>query len=745
LAGPEMMGWLGRQEDPGIRKEMTEELSCLFARWGWEFAVCDPALPRKVLIEPPIWYVKRQLMKENPDKYGRGKAKGIHFDHISPILEITVKKCNMAAQKMVRRDGLSLPVVRKGRGRVMEASFAFAVGENLSTWERDWIAAQDSEDVGTGEFDGQDDTISPSPVKNLKSNVPRMEMKTSMATPVGLFPFLCLLMAIKRLWIPGLEVWGTEGCGGVEWADRQRLFIRPAVDTFGILRSDALHHAFVKSFPGFPMHDWELWEKESDFKKRNEGRSAPSWETLATMMDLKFSAAPWREATVQALVDLGAGFEEEIKAMGIWNLGDLVEHGRRMGSGKRSPLDVAVIEYYARAFWFLADEESGAGEGNLLYRIQPPDRAPEEGANADRSGLRISAKIGEVPSCPYRFNPPEEVQALREEAIREAVSADPGSLPAIYRILAEVGNLPGRKGVIHADALAVEVRPDLLLLHPVWEILPRLPLFRRHLGGVSPGDPALVSLFRDLFEAAETLSDRGVSSREGTRKWLRDTIEDGKMSGWRMAHEFLYREMDGGGHSGLPWGIVPAIARFFGDWAGRTRLSVAPLCDPLKDWLPSRAAGLLESCGLRRLADLAEWNGMRLAEHIKDDADRSLTITAINDLTGKSPAADCLANGLGLRFNLMGPGEARPYWPLAHSMAASMASCLDCMHNRPGANEGERSCSLRSRPIEKEYEEFCLHYYKNRMVRKPGRPFKETVGPVYRLLPGGPVGFRPLP
>lgn len=723
-----MMGWQGRQEDPEIRKAMTDEMSCLFAKWGWDYTVCAPAIPREVLIEPPIWYVKRQLNKENPGKYRPGKTKGIYTDHMAPILEITIKKSNMAVKKMVRREGLSLPVFRKGGGRVKEASLAFAVGENLDPWAREWIATQESDE------------------ENSTTIVPRMEMRTSMATPVGLFPFLCLLMAIKRLWVPSLKVWGTEGCGWTEWADRQRLFIRPAADALGMLRSDALHHAFVKSFPGFPELDWELWGKKSDFRSRTEGRAAPGWGNLATMMDRKFPFVQWREATVQVLVDLDAGLGEDLLSMEIRNLGQLVEHGMRMGAEARPwQYDDEVLGYYARVFWFLADKESGAGKENLLYRIPPPDHAPDEVANAAKSGLQTSDKNGEVPSRPIRFNPPEEVHALREEVIREAVSGDPGSLPAIYRILTEVGNLPGRKGVIHADALAVEVGPDLLLLLPVWEILPRLPLFRRYLGSVSPEDPSLERLFRDLFEAAETLLGRDVSSREGTRKWLRDTIEDKKMSGWRMKQEFLYRKMEGGGHSGLPWEIVPAVDRFFGNWAGRTRLLVAPLCDPLKDWLPSRAAGLLEACGLHRLADLAEWNEKRLADHIKDEADRSFTIAACNDLIENSPGAGFLSNGFGLRYNLMGPEEAGPYWPLAHSMAVSLACCLECLHNRPGANEEERSCSLRNRRIEREHEEFCLHYIENTLVKKPGRPFMEIAGPVYRLLPGGPVGFRPLP
>jgi len=740
-----MMGWQGRQEDPEIRKAMTEELSRLFAKWGWDFTVCAPAIPREVLLEPPIWYAKRQLDKENPGKYRPGKAKGINFDHISPVLEITIKKSDMAARKMVRREGLSLPVFRKGGGRVKEVSLAFAVGENLDPWARGWIATQESDEMKAGEFDDLQDTISPSTVKNPALRVPGMKMGTSMATPVGLFPFLCLLMAIKRLWVPGLGVWGAEGCGWTEWADRQRLFIRPASDALEMLRSDALHHAFVKLFPGFPGLDWELWEKKSDFRSRTKGRAALDWGDLATMMDRKFPLVQWREATVQALVDLDSGLGEDLMSMGIRNLGGLVEHGMRMGAGARSWLyDDEVLGYYARVFWFLADEKSGVGKENLLYRIPPPSPAPDEVTNAAKPRLQASGNKGEVPSRPLRFNPPEEVQALREEVIRKAVSADPGSLVALFRVLVEVGHLSGHRGVVHADALAVEVGPDLLLLLPVWEILPRLPLFRRYLGSVSPDDPSLVRLFRDLFEAAETL-DRDVSSRKGTRKWLRDSIDGSSMSDWRMKHEFLYRKMEGGGHSGLPWKIVPAIDRFIGNWARRTRLLVAPLCDSLKDWLPSRAADVLEACGMSRLADLAERNKERLADHIKEEEDRSFTIAAYNDLIEKSPAVGCLSNRLGLRFNLMGPEEAGPYWPLAHSMAVSLACCMNCLHNRLGTNEGEWSCSLRSRRIEKEHEEVCLHFIEDSMTKKPGRPFKEIAGPVYRLLPGGPVGFRPLP
>jgi hypothetical protein len=196
--------WLGQQKDPALRAACAWELMGLGRALGWDIKVVTARSGFGIVLqdlgpaEDADWHLQANL---DADPQGRGHAG-----------QVALREGRMVRSHVLHREGVILcPGGRTGPGHPQLAfTFAVAAGPKDST-APDLQGAILTE-AGAGEF-------------FLGGGWPRADRR--LAT---------LLLYLKRLWVPGLQV---EMDGGLAWAEAGSLFLRPAEDALEHLRSPA--------------------------------------------------------------------------------------------------------------------------------------------------------------------------------------------------------------------------------------------------------------------------------------------------------------------------------------------------------------------------------------------------------------------------------------------------------------------------------------------------------------------------
>lgn len=650
--------WWGKQDDPVLRRALSEDLSKLFTAIDWPFEVLDKSRSLHATVCLPGWFKGRRL-ERHPG--GGDFYRGPHE------LE----------RQVLFREGVVVDYVGLPKGHRREMSFAFLDGPDLPAVLKNWIFSLSDLDRDRYEPDGseEDETL---PQGSLEDD--ELEGHGHQRMIGGTWELAMIMMFIKRLYIPSLNFGDDylveEAIAG--WAEKIRLFLTPGNYMRDIFRSDGFSR-YIKG------------EKKTEVK-----------------------------------------FEQK-------------------GNGK-----------------------DNADDG------------------LSQTSTMIPSEMARVINLTVRVNLEPDYGRYLSRLVEWMDKKNPLRLSELYRWMGESGDILGGRVVVFEDALLLDPGvPGGMFVFPLWEICARLPRFsqcfevkRQSLleahqdkvadnreqepaGGWNDGllEPvpteARGKVFQEFLEVVKGDREQ-VDTRIATSEWVVKKRENREITGWHYWDGLIVRSAGAWKTPGddrrvaVSWTLVQELMRFVDGWEFSHCGGIGILADPVDDWICPRGAGILKKAGIVNMASLVQVTREELPSIMSANQGRSgreKYLTEILELfepAEQRSAAAVLQLGIDLRDWLVGPEpECGPWWPLAATKACRQAHCLNCIHNESSDDVDIRVCSLRKTRIEKDEEDFCLLYQKETIYTSHKKKSHDdypclAFGPVYRLMAGGEVGFRPV-
>lgn len=657
--------WHGKQDDPGLRRSLTEDLEKIFTAIDWKFEVwhSNPALNATVRF--PFELRKRLLGRfpgeKEPYRYPEEEKKQVVF-----------------------REGVVAHFWGRSKEHRREMSFAFLDGPDLPVTLKNRI-------YSLSDFDWKN------PVNSIEERMAQ-DRKISPDELVdgghqrvigGIWPMALLLMLIKRLYVPGLyfaDDYCIEEAAG-EWAEKVRLFLSPGEEIRKLLLGDPFR-LFLEGE-----------------RKEVENENFPVWPYS---MD--------------------------------WYL---------------SRTDESKRKFRTRSWWRSLDSSGGS-----LKKSSP------DSASAPNPRVRVNPE----PECSQRFQILAEWLALK----------NPSRLSELYRWMGECGHILDGRAVVFQDAVVFTPTDSAdLFIFPLWEMIAVIQMIsqcfevkpeslKEKLGSVTdtkeqePADAYNIivpvqmppdqrgNFIRILLGAISGERDP-VSSRLSTSEWVMRKTRDGKLHNWHYWDGFIVSRFVSVNPledillTAVSWQVIRGLQRFVDGWEFSRSGGVAILADPVEEWFETRTSRILENAGLGDFASLVQMGKEEVRSVMFSPlvgSNRSFDeVLEYFEHTERGTAEAVLRFGVDLRDWFFGPEPGcGTFWPLAATKACRQATCLNCIQNVSGETVDMRLCALRTIRIEKEHEDFCISYQR----KSDYSSFMSIFGPVYRMMAGGPTGFRPV-
>lgn len=658
--------WYGKQDDPGLRRALTEDLEKIFKATDWKFEVWRPDRALNAAVHFPFDLRKRRL----------GKSLGEKEPYRYPEEEM---------KQVVFREGVVAHFWGPSKEHRREMSFAFLDGPGLPAALKNRIYSRSDFDWeklnNSNEEEGMILGRKISPDELVDGGYQRFH---GMPWPLAL-----LLILIKRLYVPGLYFVDDRCIEEVagEWAEQVRLFLSPGEEIRKLLL-------------GYPFRLFLKGER-----KEVENKNFRVW---AYSIDL------FTSRTVES---------------------------KRM--------------FRTRSWWRSLDSSGGSSNKSS------PDSAPVPSPRV---------RVNPEPECSQRFQILAEWLALK----------DPSRLSELYRWMGECGHILNGRAVVFQDAVVFTPTDSAdLFIFPLWDFISGIPKIsqcfevnpdslKEELSNVTdkkeqePADeyntvvPVQMpsdqrgKFIRILLSAISGDRDP-VSTRLSTSEWVMGKTRDGKLHKWHYWDGFIvgrfvsFNPLEDILLVVVSWTVIRELQRFVDGWEFSRSGGVAILTDPVEEWFESRTSRILENAGLGDFASLVQMGKEEVRSVMFSPlvgSNRSFDeVLEFFEHTERGTAESVLRFGVDLREWFFGPEPGcGTFWPLAATKACRQATCINCVQNVSGETVDMRFCALRKNQIEKEHEDFCISYQQ----KSDYSSSMSIIGPVYRMMAGGPVGFRPL-
>jgi len=426
--------WNGKQDNPSLREAMTRELACLCEDLKLEYEIASAAVTFKAKV--PFFHKEERLN----EKFSK-----------SECLRLTDKDYT------VWREGVIIFPYGKDCSFIRELSLAFTNGDELP-----WEYSNSIASLPDVDRDCTD-----------KNEVPILSIggywRDSSSTSYALSTLLAL---IKRLWVPALWFGSdyNEHEDAQMWMEDSFFMLKSDYEVLDFLRGSFFRKQF-QEFCGFgtskiTMNSYPaFWERYKLFADRRKGVKCPDLAALCRMMDIKFSL-DWKAAGVSSLLFKPISTGDFLKFYNIKHLGDLCKKADELllldKKSKKEPQAYGLtphneIENIINSFWFIADDESGFNEKDLLdfidqNYIQQADIETER-TKEQNSGIITSDSTNQL------FNSHLIYHSLLADICNLLNQARPDNLVAFYE---QLWKLP-----LFSEVIKYSVWPDGLAVMSV--------------------------------------------------------------------------------------------------------------------------------------------------------------------------------------------------------------------------------------------------------------------------------------
>jgi hypothetical protein len=346
--------------------------------------------------------------------------------------------------------------------------------------------------------------------------------------------------------------------------------------------------------------------------------------------------------------------------------------------------------------------------------------------------------------------------------------------------MGECGHILDGRAVVFQDAVVFTPTDSVdLFIFPLWEIIAGIPKIsqcfnveldplKEQLANVvdkKEQDPAdeyntavpvqmpsdqRGNFIRILLSAISGDRDP-VSTRLSTSEWVMGKTRDGKLHNWHYWDGFIVGRFVSVNPLEdillvvVSWTVIRELQRFVDGWEFSRSGGVAILADPVEEWFESRTSRILENAGLGDFASLVQMGKEEVRSVMFSPlvgSNRSFDeVLEFFEHTERGTAEAVLRFGIDLQDWFFGPEPGcGTFWPLAATKACRQATCINCIQNVSDERVDIRFCAIRKIQIEKEHEDFCISYQR----KSDYSSSMSIIGPMYRMMAGGPVGFYPL-
>ncbi len=761
------LGWSGKQDNPKLRQQMTEELVILCKDMGWEHEVLSPRQTFTTIVEPPYWY----MMQHNNPMYSGNPETNSPSDQIEhkfigekDITEYVYKIPNPLKGKIfeVAREGVIIYPYGTEPDFITECSFAFILGKNLPFKLQNNIATQ-PERFHDGE-------------KRNDHFILHGDARMNSNAAYG----LCKLMTIiKRLWVPGLT-FDAEGIDeqAKSIAENFGMFLTSGKQVLALLRSSKFRDQLAKltSFAETRMNVGnypKFWDRYCSFIKHVGDAPIPDLEALTAMMNNKY-ANKWLKVSIAALLFTPGNVHEFLRNHDIRDLGTLCERGKDIlmcpyppsveDMGKNE-IDVNL----RKALWFLADPQTDIDENEIIGFVENiPETSPKTSPVAAKE--KVSDPVPHI-----IWNDTEHYEAILSDISCQMNAMNPKNIMQFFNSIDKIDfSMDVSHKVIWHDGIAIAVKNlDAIFFYNICDLWAGLPVVEQ----MFQVDPEPIYSTRDDF--IETFMPLLYTSKDeiiitGCGKELRSELFRSVISEWNIEyreppeeawkvsywikekHRDWYfwkgllinvQEHVGEDKSSIqmsvcPFTVYPEIIKYIHGWKYFFRFS--ELCNPLNDYFSPLTTNRLKRLGFQFLADLVQVSYETIIEMLKKTPGKGVrSIEEIRDVFGKKEDFQNgrITFGMNLKEDVLGPASASRWWPMANHRLCADALCRGCIYNEKSEDD-RRICILRNQTIRNEHEEFCLSFCLHEKIRK--KPDNNiALGPVFRMFASGTIGFRP--